>query len=60
MDWTLEKLGPHLGEITMNETMVESLLNSAIVPDKAIKGSELANSSWKTRNGEKVHITKVK
>ena len=60
MDWAITKLGPHLGEITMNESMVEALLNFAIVPDKAIKGSDLANTSWKTRNGETLYITKVK
>jgi len=57
---SIEKLGPHIGQITSNETLVELMFNYAVIPGKAMKLNEFKDGEYMTRAKEALSVLNYK
>ena len=57
---SIEKLGPHIGQITSNETLVELMFNYAVIPGKAMKLKEFKDGEYMTRAKEPLYVLNYK
>jgi hypothetical protein len=57
---SLEKLGPHVGELSQNETLGQLIFDYAVIPGRAMKLSEFKDGVYMTRAKEPLYVMNVK
>ena len=56
LEKSMEQLGPHVGQLTMNETMSSLIFDYAVIPGKAMKLSEFKDGAIMTRAKEPLYV----
>jgi len=56
LEKSMEQLGPHVGQLTMNETMSRLIFDYAVIPGKAMKLSEFKDGKIMTRAKEPLYV----
>lgn len=53
-------LGPHVGQLSQNETLGRLLFDYAVIPNKAMKLSDFKDGKYMTRAGEPLRVLNFK
>ena len=55
----IAKLGPHVGQVTSNESAIQDLFDYSIIPGRALVAKDLRDGPIRTRQGGMLNVIHV-